>query len=245
MFICKNGAEHRHTTAEEARICWGLLPQPVPATVPVSGPVRPYEHTEPATASQLRYVQILGGDLTRATSMSKRDCSAYIDRLKSGKEKPVTTPPPTAAIRDYGNSPRKVPVELLKMVREGRYAVRPDSDTPWTFIRISIGKGRSRWKDCIKVQTKHGPNLSEPKLIVYPSGQAQILRGQYDIEDALLLIIADQQGAARNYAKVLGECARCGLDLTDPESRRIGVGPECVKHWPHMVELADLDPDFS
>lgn len=236
MFTCKNGPDHKHEHVEEAYRCYGL---PVPArwataTVPVSGPVRPYSHPDPATPAQVRYVGILGGDSTRAAAMTKPECSTYIEALKKGTVKPVTTPsqPPS-------NAPRKVPVDLLKLVQPGRYAVRPDSTQPWTFLRISIGKGRDRYKDCIKVQTQHGPNLSNPKLIVWPSGSASVIGNAYAIEDSLLLVIVDQQGAARNYAKELGCCARCGIELTDPESRRVGVGPECIKYWPHMRALAD------
>lgn len=232
-FKCKNGPEHRHETREEARICWGLMAAPTPARVPVAGPVRPYEHPERSTGSQVHYVGILGGDTARARSMSKSECSTYIDRLKAGKESRVTEP--TAAPRPTERV-SKVPPELLKMVREGRYAVRADDAHPYVFIRISTGKGRSQYKDALKVQTQHAERLSEPKLVVWPSGKVSLY--DYSIEDPLLMVIADQQGAARAYARELGRCARCGIELTDEESRRLGVGPECIKHWPHFRVLA-------
>jgi hypothetical protein len=175
-FICKNGTEHRHETREESRRCWGLLPTSAPG-VPVAGPVRPYEHTESATGAQVRYVELLGGDSTLATGMTKKQASEYIDSLKKGGAR-VTTEP----AKPYGlpaERVSKVPPELLKMVREGRYAVRADSAHPYVFVRVSIGKGRSRFKDAIKVQTQHSERLSDPKLVIWPSGKVSL----YDISD--------------------------------------------------------------
>lgn len=239
-FICKNGTEHRHDTIDQAKQCWGILRQPVPASGPVTAPVRPYEHAERATGAQVRYVEILGGDSTLAAGMTKTQASQYIDSLKKEKAR-VSTPTPSVPLPPAPTSPpTKVPVALLQMVREGRYAVRPDSAHPFTFLRITRPK-TGKYKDTIKVQTQHGPNLSDPKFVVWPSGKVSVYR--WDIEEPLLLVIADQQGAARAYARELGRCARCGLELTDEQSRRWGVGPECIKHWPHMAVLADEEDE--
>lgn len=230
-FKCKNGPEHRHDTREQARACWGVGVTPTtPAYTPPAAPVRPYTATDCATPSQLRYVGILGGDLILARSFSKAECSTYIDRLKKGQVK--VTEASTAHREQKG----KVPPELLRMVEPGRYAVRADSAHPYTFVRISIGK-TAKYKDAIKVQTQHSERLSDPKMVVWPSGKVSL----YDvtIEDPLLLVIADRQGAARAYARELGRCARCGVELTDEQSRRYGIGPECIKHWPWMAVLAE------
>lgn len=229
-FICKNGTPHTHDTVEESKYCWGILRRPAPAPVPVAGPPRPYSGSECATGAQIRYVELLGGDSKLATSMNKKQCSEYIDSLKKGGARAVSETPPPRQERVS-----KVPPELLKMVRPGRYAVRADSAHPYVFVRISIAKS-GQYKDAIKVQTQHSERLSNPKLVIWPSGKISL----YDvtIEEPLLLVIADQQGSARAYAKELGRCARCGVELTDEQSRKWGVGPECVKHWPHMAVLA-------
>lgn len=240
-FICKNGAEHRHTTVEEARRCWFPPAAPPPPTVPVAGPVRPYTHTEPSTDAQHRYVEILRGDVGRARLMSKRECSEYIDRLKK-EPKPVTAPaaPPPSSRRE-ATPKQKMIAELLKGVPDGRFAVRLDESDPWKFVRISRPKenARSHYRGSIKVQTQHGPSLSDPKFVVWPSGQISCY--EYSIEDTLLLLVADFRGAARAYARELGRCCRCATELTDSKSRHYGIGPECEKEWPWIIEMVDQE----
>lgn len=241
-FICKNGAEHRHDTAEESRRCWFPPTSPPPATVPVAGPVRPYEHTEPSTGAQHRYVEILSGDVGRARLMSKRECSQYIDRLKAGTEPKTTvtapTPPPAPA-RKEPTPKQKMIAELLKGVPDGRFAVRMDESDPWKFVRISRPKdsSRSHYRGATKVQTQHGPNLSEAKFVIWPSGL--ISTYEYSIEDILLLVVADYRGAARAFARELGRCCRCNTELTDSRSRHYGIGPECETYWPWIIEMVD------
>lgn len=230
-FRCKNGPEHRHNTREQARVCWGIGGAPTrPAYVPPAAPVRPYGGSDCPTPRMLRYVGYLGGDSILAASFSFKQCSDYIDRLKKEKTKV------TESVSAHREQKGKVPPELLKLVEPGRYAVRADAAHPYTFIRVSHPK-TGNYKDAIKVQTQHADRLSAPKLVIWPSGKVSL----YDvtIEDPLLLVVADRQGAARAYAKELGRCARCGVELTDEQSRRYGIGPECIKHWPWMAVLAE------
>jgi hypothetical protein len=252
--ICKNGPVHKHETVQESKQCWGIIPgaPATPSGSAVAGPVRPYEHPDRATPSQLWYVGILHGDSIRAAGMTKAQCSDYIKQLKRDKEKaaPVPTPEPAkpaeptepaALPAPRNHTPRtKMIAEMLKLVRPGRYAVRPDALTPYVFLRISDPK-HGKYKDSLKVQTQHGPNLSEAKFVIWPSGSISVYRT--DVEPSLLLLIADQQGSARAYAKELGRCARCGLELTDEQSRAWGVGPECIKHWPWMRTLAEEETE--
>jgi hypothetical protein len=246
-FICKNGAEHRHDTSEEARRCWFPPALPPPATVPVAGPVRPYEHPEPSTGAQHRYVEILQGDVGRARLMTKRECSTYIDRLKAGTEPKITTPAatPPPAVRKEPTPKQKMIAELLKGVPDGRFAVRLDESTPWTFVRISRPKpeSRSNYRGATKVQTQHGPSLSDPKFVIWPSGV--ISSYEYTIEDTLLLVVADYRGAARAYARELGRCCRCATELTDQRSRHYGIGPECEQHWPWIIEMVDSEESIK
>lgn len=237
-FICKNGAEHRHDTSEEARRCWFPPARPMPPTMPVAGPVRPYEHPEPSTAAQHRYVEILQGDVARVRLMSKRDCSAYIDRLKTGKESKVLVTAPGRSVKEPDPKTKMI-AELLKSVPDGRFAVRMDASDPWKFVRVSRPKvgSSSRFAGAIKVQTQHGPNLSDAKFVVWPSDQISVY--EYSIEDTLLLLVADYRGAARAFARELGRCCRCNTELTDQRSRRYGIGPECETYWPWIIEMVD------
>ena len=43
----------------------------------------------------------------------------------------------------------------------------------------------------------------------------------------LTRIASDPEAAGLLYAAELGRCMRCGLELTDPISRELGIGPTC------------------
>jgi hypothetical protein len=45
------------------------------------------------------------------------------------------------------------------------------------------------------------------------------------------VLLNDPETAARAYAKQTGRCPKCGLELSDPDSVRAGIGPECAKAW--------------
>lgn len=47
--------------------------------------------------------------------------------------------------------------------------------------------------------------------------------------EILTRIAEDLRGAMALYGQELGECSKCHRTLTDEESRRIGVGPDCRK----------------
>lgn len=48
---------------------------------------------------------------------------------------------------------------------------------------------------------------------------------------AALHIAEDLAEAARLYGAEVKECGHCGSPLTNPESRRLGLGPKCRKHY--------------
>lgn len=48
-------------------------------------------------------------------------------------------------------------------------------------------------------------------------------------QTVLAAIAADAKGAAVRYGKEIGECGRCGIELTNDESRAYGIGPDCRK----------------
>jgi hypothetical protein len=49
--------------------------------------------------------------------------------------------------------------------------------------------------------------------------------------DLLREVIADPEAAARRYGLEMRECSVCGTDLTDPDSRALGIGPVCRKRF--------------
>jgi len=130
---------------------------------------------------------------------------------------------------------------MLELIPDGYYAVRPDIETPLTFVRISR-PGRGKWKGWLKVQTQHSEALcdrwfwnmsnTDPRTNVRSYGSLPFgpkLAGGQSIEDVILLIIVDHRKAGRQYAAEIGKCHFCNKALTDERSRWYGFGPECEK----------------
>lgn len=78
----------------------------------------------------------------------------------------------------------------------------------------------------IYVKTQHGPSYSENVGRQRPGATYT-----GDHEAALAAVLEDPKAAAARYGHELGRCARCNLELTDPTSREIGIGPDCRKAW--------------
>lgn len=47
----------------------------------------------------------------------------------------------------------------------------------------------------------------------------------------VLDVAADPKGAAIAYGRLMGNCACCGRQLTDPESVKLGIGPVCAENF--------------
>ncbi len=145
--------------------------------------------------------------------------------------------------------------EMIQALRDGvpdgYYAIeRKGSDI--SFIRITTIKNRRKKTGEIiysqypegswKIQTKHGDSLIL-RIVILPNGRWRYFCHSGVVQDLLsdlMAIVANWQDATQRYASELGKCGRCSADLTDAESRRLGVGPECVKHWPWVYDLAEL-----
>lgn len=127
---------------------------------------------------------------------------------------------------------------LIDEVPDGYYAVSEDDEV--TFIRVSRPTAKnSKWLGVTVIQRVSGPDLLRWAAIYPPSQWNPERRVQvYDrrVESALMLLIVDYQTAAFRYAEEIGKCARCNTRLTS-DWRKIGIGPECVKHWPWMLEM--------
>lgn len=220
--LCRNGTEHSHDSVEESKICWGILKPPAPPSVPV----RPHSH-DVATDRQLEYIKLLGGDVSLAENYTKADASRYIDRLKGA---PVSQPATPRAVYKT-----KVPLALLEFVEDGYYAVQPDSETAYVFLRVSRPT-RGRMAGSLKVQTQHSDVLAT-EFVQWPSGEVSVYKRS--IEDQILLLLSDHHTAARNYGRHIGRCCRCNKTLTDERSRHYGIGPECEQYWPYIISLVD------
>jgi hypothetical protein len=241
---CKNGQPHTHTSVLESKVCWGVLPpSALPRTSPFMAGPSVLQAPPRVTDRQLDYIETLGGAAARqaATHLDRKAASALIDELKKKpQEAPVVAPPQPRPV-----DPRHAMIAgLLPMVRDGYYAVQEFDGGHVDFLRISRPK-KNKFATAIKVQTVHGNpmgvKLSSPVAALWPSGTLSMYVRTGRIEDMLLLLVADSQNAARLYAKKMEHCCRCNASLTDDRSRHYGIGPECEKHWPHIIEIVDLE----
>lgn len=226
-FVCGN-CHNSHDSVYQARVCYGLIARPAPVS-------RPYENHDHATARQLEYIKDLGGDaaVRLARTMTKAQASSYIDELKTRKAgKPVTSTKQSV-------DPRLDLIKnMIDLVPSGYYAVRRQEGDPVTFMRISRPKpgAASRYAGALKVQTQHGPAF-ENEAVLWPSGSWSIFRGS--IIENMMLLVADHQEATLRYGQLIGRCMRCNLELTDERSRHYGIGPDCEKVWPWVIDAVD------
>lgn len=127
---------------------------------------------------------------------------------------------------------------LFQTVPDGYYAVETGDGRSLKFVRISTyRKGHPR-EGSRKLQTIHGPNL-EDAACIWKSGKVSVWN--HDIVELSLLILSDHEGCLRRYAREIDKCCRCNTRLTDERSRRYGIGPECEKHWPWIIEAVHLE----
>lgn len=224
--ICKNGTPHQHETVYQSKVCWGVIARPVPAPV-----IRPV--IAPATASQISYVGILKGDQDYAAGLGKLKCSEYIDSLKR-KKPAVTVTAPTRSPKS-----KFIIDNLLGDLPNGYFAVQKEDGANITFLRVSRPK-HGNYKDAVKVQTIHGPNMADAWVYHQNRDRLFIKHGAAPaIEENIMLVFTDWQAAAMRYARLIGKCARCNLRLTDDRSRHYGIGPICDKVWTSYIERVD------
>lgn len=62
------------------------------------------------------------------------------------------------------------------------------------------------------------------------SSENYVMISRAESDAARVLIDAAPQAAAERYAREIGRCYACNRQLTDAESRRLGIGPECRRN---------------
>lgn len=154
-------------------------------------------------------------------------CSLGAHRRKMAPARVVAEPPAAPSLM--------TPVTMIKSMRDGRYAVRPDANTHFTFIRISRPKVGKK-KGCLVIQTQHS-DWYKDCIVFYPSGRVFVADKRVDA--SLLLLVVDPITAALAYSKEMHVCCRCGRDLTDGRSQYYGVGPECEKYLPELINVVN------
>lgn len=218
-----------HTSVQQVRDCYAGI------TASVAAATAPVKEVRRITDPQMKFIKDLGGDLSRAYRMNTKQASDYITQLKKDRGKsPVTQHPATTA---PNRRMTKVPIAMLQSVPDGRYAVRQDSNHPYTFFRISRPK-TGKYSGSLKIQTQHGEDY-DLMMSVWPSGSVTVYDKRW--EDDLLLVCVDPNGAGIAYGHEIGRCMRCGKELTDERSRYYGIGPECEKIRPDIIALVNAE----
>lgn len=232
---CRNrGVTHSHSSVIESKICYGIISAPTHPRTYSPGLVA----VDMVTGPQMKYIKDLGGDLTYAAKLTKAQASKYIDDLKSGRAPKVTSHDEDRPGEEVKSTTKSEMIKgLIGMVPDAYYAVRQQEGAPITFLRVARPKG-GNFRGAIKVSSQHGPAL-EPRWALWPSNKVSVYRWPgHDIEEALLLLIADWKGATRLYAEKAKRCGRCNTKLTDPRSRFYLIGPECEQKpgWGFWIE---------
>ncbi len=82
------------------------------------------------------------------------------------------------------------------------------------FVHVKAGTGRYVGRTF--VSTIHGSNRTP-------------VRDSATIKRLCERIAEDPEGAALCFSTIIGTCSQCNRQLTDDDSRRIGIGPDCRK----------------
>lgn len=152
-------------------------------------------------------------------TLTKRHCSAGIDRLREYLAAPANAP--TMATAPVGVVvPPIVPEPAPKAawdgftdVPNGYYAVKDDAvEGKIHYYRVS----RSKSGQYVNVQEM----ASDTLYPVRPWGRAVAI-----LKD---IRARGPQTAATLFGRTIGRCCRCGRTLTDQDSRAAGIGPDCA-----------------
>ena len=230
MFTALN-CGHQHEKVIDAKRCIGLAPWP---SVPEPAPEPTLSFKDrPGSASdkQRAYLRKLGATPAQIpSSLTMNEASALITEMLSRPAEP-------SAFEHKEDKRVEFIQGILPNVPDGYFAVRNQDGDPYRFYRISTPK-TGKLKGARKIQSQHSDYL-KTIAVHWPSGAFSTYRALPI--DHLMLIIADSERAAMNYARELGKCCRCNAALTDERSRHYGIGPECEKYWPQIIERVDQD----
>jgi hypothetical protein len=148
-------------------------------------------------------------------TLTKRQCSAGIDRLREYLAAPANAP--TMATAPGGVVvPEPAPKAIwdpFTDVPNGYYAVQDEKvEGKIHYYRVS----RSKSGQYVNVQEM----ASDTLYPVRPWGRA--------VEILKTIRAQGPQTAATLFGRTIGRCCRCGRTLTDQDSRAAGIGPDCA-----------------
>lgn len=137
----------------------------------------------------------------------------------------------------------------LTTIPEGRYAVPDLSGTDFIFLSVAkVHKTKERSKKFRFGWISYGNEevlagtlevrrwRGETKELIGEQRPGETYRGDY--LDEWRMILTDPVSSMKLFGVIHERCGRCGTSLTDPESRRRAIGPECIKHYNDPKVLA-------
>ena len=150
----------------------------------------------------LTYLATYEGDFVYLVDLKRRNPA----KLSTGQIRGILN-----CIRAQVLREREVQADDGLMVNDGRYALLMTDKL--RFFRVNT-PAEGRWAKFTFVNE------------VFGGGNKIAIRDR-NFKNEVLMAIANDPDALARYGQELGECGVCGRDLTDEESRRIGIGPVC------------------
>lgn len=167
-------------------------------------------------------------------NQTRANASQLIERLLTMTVKPrVVAPAP--ARPGYVEDPRNAEVrELLKALPASRYALKAEQ------IELGAPGIRLNGNDLLFVEVHEHRRTKQRRLFRVHGAPGRFSRSYIGNTDEKLLVLRTlleaPNEAALRFADHYQCCARCSAELTDIESRRLGLGPTCVKYFPGLAK---------
>jgi len=119
--------------------------------------------------------------------------------------------------------------------QQGRPAPVPPKDNPYLSIpsgRYALwNKVEERWYFFRVSNPDKGDWVGFTFLIQYAGENEDRIRPGDKYHAVLRTILSDPLDSAESYGKQKGECGKCGIQLTDPDSIARGIGPVCAQKY--------------
>jgi hypothetical protein len=185
-------------------------------------------------------------------------CGMYVDNDRTRCDFKSTDP---QAVRDHRRAihykglfddVEQSDVDLSE-IPDGRYAcpdLRPGKGVDdYIFLTVKTRKRHNRSKKyrygyisygieevqegTREVRLWHG----DAKELVGEARPMEFYRGDHVNE--FKIILRDPVASTKLFGRIINACGRCGKTLTDPESRKEGIGPDCIKLF-HSAPGTDI-----
>lgn len=119
----------------------------------------------------------------------------------------------------------KLDLSVIPASWRGVHVAVPGTRHEIEFLKIDhIAEDKeSKWAGWVFVKRQYGDNYE--RYGAQRPGQKYVGKG----EDLLEKVLANPVEAMQRYGQLLGRCAICRRELTDDNSRTLGIGPECVQ----------------